>query len=612
MAEYLSPGVYVEEFDSGMQPMDGVGTSTAGFVGMAERGPVIGTPSALSSYADYQRNYGGYLSEKTHGENCYLPYVVEQYFANGGTRCYVMRVTPEDAKAAKTERRGNGIWFEAANPGAWGNGLKFVVTQKDKPSKPNAKVKDAKTFELTSIDGFEEGDMVEVTQNSSKPIYCRIESIQGKTITLEMEVSNIKASEPKPEPPKPADAKSGDGKDSKDAKNEQPKPEPVQEPIRLNGDVTIVCCRFNLMITCGIMGPEESYEDLSLNDKSSSFVENALSRSKLVKFNYPGQLLKNGTSPLDLFPERDRTNDDTAYVISFSGGSDGSCKKMDESLYLGSGMEPGKRSGLEAFVEVSDVSIMAAPGITSPVVQGALVAQCEKLEDRFAVLDMPCNVVNPNELLKHRETIDSSYAAMYHPWVESYDPLAKKTAYLPPCGFIAGIFARSDATRGVHKAPANEILNNARGLKCLYNKGDQDQLNPKGVNLIRALPGQGIRIWGARTCSSNALWKYVNVRRLFIYIEESIRASTNWVVFEPNDEVLWARVRLTITAFLRDMYRDGALVGNSEDQAFYVNIGHDTMSQQDILNGRLICVIGVAPSRPAEFVVFRITQRTGE
>jgi phage tail sheath protein FI len=299
-------------------------------------------------------------------------------------------------------------------------------------------------------------------------------------------------------------------------------------------------------------------------------------------------------------------------VISFSGGSDGSCKNADDGVYLGGGIDAGKRTGLEAFVEISDVSIMAVPGITSPVVQGALVAQCEKLEDRFAVLDMPCETVNPQELLKHRETVDTNYAAMYHPWIESYDPQAKKTAYIPPSGFVLGVYARSDAARGVHKAPANEAVANARGLYCLYNKGDQDQLNPKGVNLIRALPGQGIRIWGARTCSGNALWKYVNVRRLFIYIEETIKASTNWVVFEPNDEVLWTRVRLTITAFLRDMYRTGALVGSTEEQAFFVNIGPDTMSQQDILNGRLICVIGVAPSRPAEFVVFRITQRTGE
>lgn len=593
MAEYLSPGVYVEEFDSGMQPMDGVGTSTAGFVGMAERGHVIGTPLSVSSYADYCRNFGGYLSAKTHGENCYLPYTVEQFFANGGTRCYVMRVAPQDAKSAKTTSNSK-VWFEAANPGAWGNGIKFVANQKDKP-KTKAKVEDSKTFTLASTDGFEEGDYVAVSQNG-KVSYGRIESMQGSTIVLAADAGVSKA----PEQPKPGDVK--------DAKPEPPKP----ADAKFSGEVTIVCCKFDLVITCGFNAPEETYEDLTLNDKSSSFIGNALSRSKLVKVNYSGQLVKDGANPMDAFPEKDNAADEEYCVIAFAGGSDGSCKKLDESLYLGGGIEPGKRTGLEAFVEISDVSIIAAPGITSPVVQGAIVSQCERLEDRFAVLDMPCEVVNPAELLKHRETVDSSYCAMYHPWIESYDPLAKKSIYLPPSGHICGVYARSDATRGVHKAPANEVVNNARGLYCLYNKGDQDQLNPKGVNLIRALPGQGIRVWGGRTCSSNALWKYVNVRRLFIYLEETIKATTNWVVFEPNDEVLWTRVRLTISAFLRDMYRSGALVGSSEEQAFFVNIGPDTMSQQDILNGRLICVIGVAPSRPAEFVIFRITQRTGE
>ncbi|MCL2055585.1 MAG: phage tail sheath subtilisin-like domain-containing protein, partial [Oscillospiraceae bacterium] len=258
------------------------------------------------------------------------------------------------------------------------------------------------------------------------------------------------------------------------------------------------------------------------------------------------------------------------------------------------------------------VSIMAIPGITSPAVQLALVAHCSNLASRFAVLDMPLAMSKPQELLTHRDIVDSDYAAMYHPWIQVYDQQAKKPAFIPPSGAVTGIFARSDTTRGVHKAPANEVVNNALGLSCLYNKGEQDLLNPAGVNLIRALPGQGIRVWGGRTCSSNGLWKYVNVRRLFIFLEETIKSQTNWAVFEPNDEVLWMRVQLTISAFLRDMYRAGALVGAAESEAFYVNVGRDTMTQQDIINGRLICVIGVAPSRPAEFVIFRITQRTGE
>ena len=295
-------------------------------------------------------------------------------------------------------------------------------------------------------------------------------------------------------------------------------------------------------------------------------------------------------------------------VFALAGGSDGSCKEFDDSLYIGSGDAPGRRTGLAAFEEISNVSIMAIPGVTSAAVQLALVAHCSNLADRFAVLDMPYSITKPQELLNHRAIVDSDYAAMYHPWLQVYDMAAKRSTYIPPSGAVCGIYARSDANRGVHKAPANEVVNNCLGLSCLYNKGEQDLLNPAGVNLIRALPGQGIRVWGGRTCSSNNLWKYVNVRRLFIYLEETIKAQTNWAVFEPNDEILWVRVRQTITSFLRDMYRSGALVGATEDEAFFVNIGPDTMTQQDILSGRLICVIGVAPSRPAEFVIFRITQ----
>ena len=175
---------------------------------------------------------------------------------------------------------------------------------------------------------------------------------------------------------------------------------------------------------------------------------------------------------------------------------------------------------------------------------------------------------------------------------------------------MAGIYARSDNERGVHKAPANEVVRGCTGLSTLYNTGEQDILNPMGVNLIRSFPGRGIRVWGARTISSNGLWKYLNVRRLFIYIEESIRVNTNWVVFEPNSETLWGRVTRTIESFLATCWRDGALAGTSPEQAFFVECGLTTMTQDDIDNGRLICQIGIAPVKPAEFVIFRITQKT--
>ena len=174
-----------------------------------------------------------------------------------------------------------------------------------------------------------------------------------------------------------------------------------------------------------------------------------------------------------------------------------------------------------------------------------------------------------------------------------------------------GVYSRTDIERGVHKAPANETVA-CTGLKVNYTQAEQDILNPEGINLIRILPGQGIRVWGARTASSNSAFKYVNVRRLFIYVEESIKNNTNWVVFEPNDTTLWNRVSVTISSFLTTMWRNGMLAGGSPSEAFFVDIGPNTMTRDDINNGRLICNVGIAPSKPAEFVIFRVTQHTAE
>lgn len=572
MAEYLSPGVYVEEFESGMKAMEGVSTSTAGFVGMAERGATVGTPEFLTSFAEYQRKFGGYLSENTFGGNRYLPYAVEQFFANGGARCYIMRVAPGDAKTAGAVM--SAIVVTAKSVGKWGDNVKIVAWAVSKAKSQVMAVDTdtatgSKSYQMKSASGFTVGDVVALVENGTPVAYNRIAKLQNDTVTFENEF-------------------------------EQDLVDAGMLPKKL-----IQSCELSLEISCG--DEAEVYENVSFNPQSSDFIENRLSRSGLISIKY---------TPIDgIFPPMLALSGDAdagKAVFTLSGGSDGSCKTADDSVFIGGGDAPGKRTGLEAFREITNVSIMAIPGITSPAVQLALVTHCQNLASRFAVLDMPGEMTKPQELLEHRAIVDSDYAAMYHPWLQVFDMAAKKPAYIPPSGAVCGIYARSDIARGVHKAPANEVVNNCLGLSCLYNKGEQDLLNPAGVNLIRALPGQGIRVWGGRTCSSNSLWKYINVRRLFIYLEETIKSQTNWAVFEPNDEVLWARVGMTIRSFLRDMYRSGALVGATESEAFFVNIGPDTMTQQDILNGKLICVIGVSPSRPAEFVIFRITQNMKE
>ncbi len=572
MAEYLSPGVYVEEFESGMRAMEGVSTSTAGFIGMAEKGAVKGTPEYITSFAEYARKFGGYLSEATYGKNRFLPYSVEQFFANGGARCFVMRVAPEDAKEAQAVR--SSVVMTAKNPGKWGNDIRVAVTATSKGKTQVLEVAEdvvaaTKVYTVKNASAFNVGDVVTLTEKGKVLCYNRVTKVQGLTLSFENEFE-----------------------------------QDIVDKGLIPGKV-LATCEVDIDILCGETA--EQFKGVSLNIQSADYIDNRLSRSALVNVKT--------TAITDICPPMLGIAGDAeaqSVIFALTGGSDGSVKEVPDSVYIGGGDAPGNRTGLAAFQEVSNVSIMAIPGITSAAVQLALVAHCQNSAACFAVLDLPGDMTKPQDLLKHRAIIDSDYAAMYHPWLQVYDAAAKKPAYIPPSGSVCGIYARTDNTRGVHKAPANEVVNNAMGLSCLYNKGEQDLLNPAGVNLIRALPGQGIRVWGGRTCSSNSLWKYVNVRRLFIFLEETIKSQTNWAVFEPNDEVLWLRVQRTIAAFLRDMYRSGALVGATEDEAFFVNIGHDTMTQSDILNGRLICVIGVAPSRPAEFVIFRITQNMRE
>ena len=361
-------------------------------------------------------------------------------------------------------------------------------------------------------------------------------------------------------------------------------------------------CEVNLEISCEDV--VENYEYCSFNTQSADFINEKLSKSELVLVEAkPTEEL---IAPFQLISGKESGE----FLISLFGGTNGSKDALSAGDFIGEDNGPGARTGIQAFIDNNEVSIMAVPGITDPQVQLTLVAHCENMANRFAILDIPKDKKTVEDVLTHRNYFDSEYAAMYHPWVRVFDPLTKNTSSIPPSGSVAGIYARTDTSRGVHKAPANEIVSACVGLECNYTAGEQDILNPKGVNLIRSFPGQGIRVWGARTVSSNALWRYVNVRRLFIFIEESIRANTNWVVFEPNDQVLWLRVRRTIEIFLGDVWRTGALAGATEGEAFFVEIGPSTMTQGDIDAGRLICVIGVAPVKPAEFVVFRITQKT--
>jgi len=281
-----------------------------------------------------------------------------------------------------------------------------------------------------------------------------------------------------------------------------------------------------------------------------------------------------------------------------------------DDTWVGVDNGPGARSGIQSLLDLTEPSIIAAPGKTSATIQLALIAQCELLRYRFAILDGERDPAGGSvtSILNHRSLYDTSFAAYYQPWVTvSVDG---QNQYLPSSGYLAGIYARVDDARGVWKAPANEVVQNVIALKTNFTNGEQDILNPVGVDLIRRFETEGIRVWGARTLSSDPDVRYINVRRTLIFLEASIDRGTQWVVFEPNDPTTWARVTDSVSAFLLTQWRAGALFGRKPEQAFFVRCDETTMTADDILNGRLICNIGVAIVRPAEFVIFRIEQIT--
>jgi phage tail sheath protein FI len=272
----------------------------------------------------------------------------------------------------------------------------------------------------------------------------------------------------------------------------------------------------------------------------------------------------------------------------------------------------GHRTGIQALEDIDEIAICSVPGMWSQTVQSSLIDHCELLRDRFAIIDPP-DGEDIDGIGSFRQVLDTEFAALYYPWCVTVDPSTSQNVHVPPSGLLAGIYAETDVNRGVHKAPANVVIrgiNLVGGLAADITKREQDVLNPVGINALRFFPGLGERVWGARTLSSDTNWKYINVRRLFIYVEKSIFNGTQWVVFEPNNEQLWALVRQSITAFLTTVWQTGALAGTTQDQAFFVQCDRTTMTQDDLDNGRLICIIGLAPVYPAEFVIFRFEQKT--
>ena len=549
MPEYLAPGVYIEEVEMGGKPIEGVSTSTAGFIGETDRGPTV--PRLVTGLEQFLRLYGGFLP------NSYLPYAVEGFFSNGGKRCFICRIVGKNSSAAMLE-----ISAHSDKPSV--SSLREEPGEK-KPKKPS---KAAASESLEETKPGAESPQGNPGGNPGKAFGIKAlgHGSWGNRVAIKIEEASLAKRNPKlfkmttiywkDAPPKPV-------VDPTDPENQRDSNR--REPALL-----------------------EVYDNLSPEPSSSDYYE---------------KRINNISALIEATRISDEVPSPTEELKFLDDGSDG--EKVDLSDYKGK-TKQGERTGLSSFTEVDEISIVCVPneneftGLTDEIVK-----HCELMKDRFAVLQAQQSAGLISELMP---PIDSKYAAFYYPWLKVMDPLTNSPKLIPPGGHMAGIYARSDTERGVHKAPANETVRGAVGLQFTLTKGEQDILNPRGVNCIRAFRGRGIRVWGARTISSDPIWKYINVRRLFLNIEESIEEGTQWVVFEPNNQRLWARVRQTITDFLFRVWKDGALMGTTPDEAFFVKCDETTMTPDDIDNGRLIVLIGVAPVKPAEFVVFRIAQ----
>jgi phage tail sheath protein FI len=667
MPEYLAPGVYVEETSFRSKSIEGVSTTTTGFIGPARYGPVTEDADVITSLGEFERTYagGGKLAFAddasgvvTRETDNYLWHAARAFFTEGGKRLYVTRVfrplagtyPPNPNIPAALNPRGlypdghgravHGIVeVRARFPGAASNlivQLTLSAGQNILGAVPNPALEGSPLSPLAEfaprLGALLDRDVVLVARRAS-PLD-----------TVELYLANYDATRDQwrfiAEGAGPATGQ------TVEELGLNPDPNPGQ------GDSIFV-----LTMSVNVLSSDREHDlgtwsELPLDPQHQ---RGGARDSVFAKFSpQPATLSEARSLPLvisetatgnpsglqvlrALFPNA--TTDPTPEEIE--RGLDTIALKLDEGVTSGpielqggnDGLRPGAgeyegqadddktyKTGLKQFEDVEDISIVAAPGSTADypnyrndanAILSHLIIHAEQMRYRIAVLDSPPEL-SIADVRKVRAKLDSKYAALYYPWVTVLDPVTRAELNLPPSGFVSGIYARNDIQRAVWKAPANEVVNLAIGFEQLLNKAQQEVLNPEGINCFRFFEGRGFRLWGARTISSDPEWKYVNLRRYFAYLERSIDKGTQWAVFEPNGEALWANVRRTVEDFLLNEWQSGALLGDKPEKAYFVKCDRSTMTQNDLDNGRLICLIGVAALRPAEFVIFRIGQWTGD
>lgn len=520
------------------------------------------------------------------------------------------------------------ISVRALDQGAWGNRLRVAISDNDPPlarSRIRGAPPDSTHMRLDSANGVEKGTVLKRVDASGTVLSVhKVTDINRQSdflITLDTSL------------PLPAAAAAGDLVDSHEFQ--------LDVFLMRQPDPAVPTRSDSVLMT-------ESYPQLSMDPRHSRYIQKVIGTTWTPGTTQDDETVP-GPNPLRKSDHRSqglswliRVHDEesvpnnkilvrlgpTPLVNPLPGGGTRPARMpllvgadtisaINDKTYIGKpNVEPELRTGMYALENEQNISIVAVPGQIGPDVQGALITHCEQQRYRFAVLDGPRPPLDSlTEAQAQRQNFDTKYAAFYHPWILIPEPypanLSKIADYpIPPSGHMVGIYARTDIERGVHKAPANEVVRGIIGLQRRLNKSEHDILNPSPVNInvIRDFRdnSRGIRVYGGRVITSDPDWKYVNVRRLLIFIEASINQGLQWVVFEPNAEPLWARVRRSIANFLTLVWRNGALEGTKVEEAFFVKCDRTTMTQTDIDSGRLICYVGVAPVKPAEFVIVRI------
>ena len=639
MPEYLAPGVFVEEVSFRAKSIEGVSTTTTGFVGPTRYGPLDIEPEIITSLVEFERTYGGRekLDFEDDGEiDNYMWHGVRSFFEEGGKRLYVSRVfSPVDADPPEG-RNLSGY----AHGGMAGSPSQLQVYARFPGQAGNARVS--------------------FTFRASQNILVNVAGAPTVRALTDRDVVSIRAVGTSP----PAAIPDGYYLALKDRGNDTWAFSSTGDDLA-SADVALAdltashyaVCVITVTVTVDpLTGSTGNFvaPDLPLDPKH----ERAGNPDSLFAFfaEETPSMTRARTNPI-LFRDEDIAAFSTgvevmqAFLAADPNASSSPPAGLDAALHDPKGnpsqrtlsiiltegndgnrpaaaaYEGGvndvtdRKTGLKQLEDLEDISIIAAPGSTFGYQNGyqanarsivrLLISHAERMKYRIAVIDCG-DKQSISEVRAMRAELDSTYGALYYPWIRVLDPLTQQEIHVPPSGFVAGIYARNDVNRAVYKAPANEVVNLALGFERFLNKAQQEVLNPEGINCFRFFEGRGMRLWGARTISSDPEWKYVNLRRYFAYVERSIDKGTQWAVFEPNGAQLWANVRRTIEDFLLNEWQNGALLGDKPDKAFFVKCDRSTMSQNDLDNGRLICLVGLAPLRPAEFVIFRIGQWTAD